>query len=326
MDRISFMPINNTTLAAILLGFLLDCVIGDPQNPYHPIRFLGFLNTMGLKLYRKIKIHSNKIQFLYGMVMTAVIVTVTYFLAMGIIVFFYSLHFAAGFVMEVLLCYFLIAAKALYQESMKVSKKLKEGQTEDARKALSYIVGRDTKNLPEEKIVKAAVETVAENLSDGVVAPLLFLFLGGVPLGFAYKAVNTLDSMIGYKNEDYFYLGKFAARIDDVVNLIPARLSALFMIIAALLTGKDIKNAVKIYKRDRYHHLSPNSAHTEAVCAGALNIELGGSSMYQGKIVEKLTIGDNNRRAVISDILSANQLMYVSGVLALLMGTVIVLC
>ena len=183
---------------------------------------------------------------------------------------------------------------------------------------LSYIVGRDTGSLNEEQIAKAAVETVAENTSDGVIAPLLFLLLGGAPLGFAYKAVNTADSMIGYKNDRYLYFGRFAARLDDLCNWIPARLSGLFMALSAFCIGLDGKNALRIYRRDRRNHASPNSAQTESACAGALNIQLAGDASYFGKTVHKPTIGDPVRRAEPEDILRAHRLLYGTSLLCLL--------
>jgi adenosylcobinamide-phosphate synthase len=318
-------PISSSTLLAILAGFLLDYILGDPQNPYHPVRFLGWMNSMGVRLYNRLQPKRNLSQFLYGALMALVIVILTYLGAAGLIKLLHGLNFWLGFAAEAVLCYFIIASKCLYTESMKIHSALSREDLTGAREILSTIVGRDTKDLGQEKIAKATVETVAENLSDGVIAPLFYLFLGGVPLGFAYKAINTLDSMVGYKNDTFMYLGKFSARLDDAVNFIPARLSALLMLVSTGLLGFDFKNALKIYARDRYNHLSPNSAHTESVCAGALNIQLGGPSNYHGKLVYKPTIGDENHKAMVSDIKSANKLMIVSSALFLVIGTAIVL-
>ncbi|MEG0895737.1 MAG: adenosylcobinamide-phosphate synthase CbiB, partial [Oscillospiraceae bacterium] len=303
---------NNTTVIAVIIGFTIDAVLGDPQNPYHPIRFVGFVISKLVALYNKLKPQKRVWQFIYGMVMAIFVVAFFYFTTFIIVKFVYSLNVFAGIIFEGILCYFIISAKALYNEGVKIYKLLSENNLESARKSLSYIVGRDTQNLNAQKIVKATIETISENLSDGGIAPLIFLLIGGAPLGMAYKAVNTLDSMVAYKNKTYQYLGKFSARLDDVVNLIPARLSALFMIFATIVCGKNVKGAVKIYIRDRHKHLSPNSAHTEAVCAGALNIQLGGASTYNGKIVEKPTIGDNIKNVEIKDIKSAIKLMYTS--------------
>jgi adenosylcobinamide-phosphate synthase len=180
-------------------------------------------------------------------------------------------------------------------------------------------VGRDTENLSASEIVKAAVETVSENLSDGVIAPLIFICIGGAPLGMAYKAINTLDSMLGYRNEDFEYFGKFAARLDDIVNLIPARVSAWLMILGSFIIGADIKGAIRIYIRDRYNHKSPNSAHTESVCAGALGLCLGGSSYYRGVLVQKPTIGDEIHEPVPKHIIAANRLMYAATIITVLL-------
>lgn len=212
-------------------------------------------------------------------------------------------------------CYQIFAARCLVGESRKVYQKLKEDDLPGARKAVSMIVGRDTENLTAEGVTKAAVETVAENTSDGVTAPLLFLLIGGAPLGFLYKAVNTMDSMLGYKNEKYLYFGRIPAKMDDVFNYIPARLTAWFMIVAAFLTGMDGKNAWKIYLRDKRKHASPNSAQSEAVCAGALDVQLAGDAVYFGKVYKKDYIGDAIRKIEPEDILRAGKLMYMTTIL-----------
>ncbi|MCL2526830.1 MAG: adenosylcobinamide-phosphate synthase CbiB [Defluviitaleaceae bacterium] len=306
------------TAIIILLAFILDCIIGDPQNPLHPIRLIGNGIYCGIKAFKKSKIKKPIGQFIAGAVLVVVIVCLSFGLTRLVVWGFYRINWWVGLVAEAVICYFLIAAKALKVESMKVYHALAAGDLQGARKSLSYIVGRETKNLNEKEIVKAAVETVAENLSDGVIAPLIFIFIGGAPLGMAYKAINTLDSMIGYRNEDYEYFGKFAARLDDVVNFIPARLSALIMILGSMLAGGDIKMAIKIYARDRRNHKSPNSAQTESVCAGALGLCLGGDSYYHGKLVHKPTIGDDVNTPVPAHIKRANRLMYVAVVITVI--------
>lgn len=317
------MFVNQITFKAIILGFLLDCALGDPQNPFHPIRFLGFLNNMGIKIYDKLNIKNHKLQFLFGIFMNLFIVSFTFLSTFLLVKILYKLNFYLGFVFEIVMSYFVIAPKCLFTESMKIYKELKNKDLPKARLYLSYIVGRDTQNLDEEKIVKATVETISENLSDGVIAPLLFLFLGGIPLAMTYKAINTLDSMVGYRNEKFMYFGKFSARLDDFANFIPARVSAIFMIIATFFLKLNYKNAIKIYFRDRYNHLSPNSAHTESVCAGALGIKLGGASIYKGKIVHKKTIGDEIRNTNLNDILLANKIMYTTTLIFILITMVI---
>lgn len=306
------------TIQIIILAFLLDCVIGDPQNPFHPIRLIGRLISLGIKVYKKTAIKSKVTSFIFGMCLSILTIAVTFFSTKMIIDLLSGVGYWFGFTAEVIICYFIISAKALKTESMKVYKYVQSVDLEKARFSLSYIVGRDTNNLTFLQIIKATIETVAENLSDGVIAPLIFVFIGGVPLGMAYKAINTLDSMVGYKNETYEYFGKFAARLDDVVNFIPARISALLMIISSLFTGGDIKMAFQIYIRDRYNHKSPNSAQTEAVCAGALGLCLGGDNYYKGILVHKPTIGDSIQKPSAEHIILANRMMYVTTVLAIL--------
>ena len=222
-----------------------------------------------------------------------------------------------AFALEVFWSFQILAAKSLKTESMRVYEALKEGELEKARKAVSMIVGRDTERLTEEGVAKAAVETVAENSSDGVVAPLIFLAVGGPVLGFFYKSVNTLDSMVGYKNDRYLYFGRFSAKLDDVLNFIPARISGLLLVTASPLAGLDVKGAWRIFKRDRKNHASPNSAQTEAAAAGALGVQLAGDAWYFGKLYKKPTIGDALRPVGYEDIRRVNRLMYAAVCLAL---------
>lgn len=235
----------------------------------------------------------------------------------------YRYAWQLGVAIESFMCYQILATKSLKTESDKVYQALSKEGLEAARKAVSMIVGRDTQELSEEGVTKAAVETVAENTSDGVIAPLFYLMIGGAAIGFFYKAVNTMDSMIGYKNEKYLYFGTAAARLDDMVNYIPARLSAWLMIIASAFTGMDWKNAIKIYRRDKRNHKSPNAAQTESVMAGALDIQLAGNAWYFGKLYEKPTIGDALRKIETQDIRRSHKLLYGTAILAvLLMGAV----
>jgi adenosylcobinamide-phosphate synthase len=236
----------------------------------------------------------------------------------GIMVVAGKIHRLLPFILEVWFIYRILATKSLKTESMKVYKKLKEGDLEGARKEISFLVGRDTQNLSESEIAKADVETIAENTADGVIAPLFFIALGGAPLGFAYKAVNTLDSMVAYRNDELIHIGHASAKLDDFCNFIPARLAAVMMILASAILRFDVNGAIRIFKRDRFNHLSPNSAQTEAVAAGALNIQLGGTHDYFGKPVEKPTIGDNIRPVEYEDIRRTNQLLYVSATLSLI--------
>jgi len=307
----------------IFVAFILDCIIGDPQNPFHPMRVIGNGISLGVTVYKKAKVKSPGIQFFMGMVLALIIVGLSYSITRLVIWGFYRMNYWIGLTCETVICYFLIAARALKDESMKVYRSLYAANIEDARRDLSFIVGRDTQNLSVSGIVKAAVETVAENLSDGVIAPLIFIFIGGAPLGMAYKAINTLDSMIGYKNAEFEYFGKFAARLDDAANIIPSRVSAMLMIMGSVFTGTDIKRAAKIFVRDRYNHKSPNSGQTESVCAGALGLCLGGDNYYQGVLVHKPTIGDDIYEPVPEHIIIANRLMYAAAIIAVILLTAV---
>lgn len=294
----------------VSLGFLLDLCIGDPHFLPHPIRLIGWLIEKGEKLTRQILPKTKGGELYGGAIMAIVVCLICLATALLILWGAYLIHPILFMVVHTIFCYQILAVKSLKNESMKVAHGFLENDIEKARFAVSMIVGRDTQALSEEGIIKATVETVAENTSDGTVAPLLFMAIGGAPLGFLYKAVNTMDSMIGYKNDRYLYFGRCAARLDDVLNFIPARLAGFFMIGAAFLTGLDYKNAIKIFIRDRRNHASPNSAQTEAVCAGALQIMLAGDAVYFGKLYEKKTIGDDIRPVVAGDINLACRLLY----------------
>ncbi|MBP3761104.1 MAG: cobalamin biosynthesis protein CobD [Ruminococcus sp.] len=294
-------------------GFILDTIIGDPYSLPHPIRLIGNLISGLEKLIRKN--FGNLKAGGFFLVITVLVLSCG--IPLIILVLAYRISAVLGIIAESIMCFYLIAAKCLKDESMKVYKKLENNDTEGARKAVSMIVGRDTDKLDKYGIIRAAVETVAENTSDGVTAPIIYMSLGGAELGFFYKAVNTMDSMIGYKNEKYKDLGYFAARLDDFMNYIPSRFTAVLMIVSSFILGYDYKNAYKIWKRDRRKHASPNSAQTEAVCAGALNIRLAGDAYYFGQLHKKDYIGDNIREIENDDIKSANKLMYMTTILTL---------
>ena len=304
-------------LAVCLTGCILDVVFGDPHWLYHPVRLIGALIAKCEQICRQI---ANEIK-------TAAVDRRRCALCRcpacfhggpaGMLYLAAKIHPLLSFALESFWCYQILAARSLQTESMKVYRELKKQDLPAARRAVSMIVGRDTDSLDAEGVTKAAVETVAENTSDGVIAPLLFLLIGGAPLGFAYKAVNTMDSMLGYKEETYLYIGRTAAKADDAVNYIPARISALLMIIGAFLCGMDGKQAWKIFLRDRRKHASPNSAQTESVCAGALRIQLAGDACYFGKRYKKETIGDPLRSVEAEDIRRAVRLMYATEILTL---------
>lgn len=307
-----------SVLFACVAGFLLDLVFGDPVWLYHPVRLIGALIGTLETCCRRLCGESGRKLLLAGgalwLVVLAVSAGVPFLLlrAAGLV------HPYLRFLLESFWCYQILAVKSLKVESMKVYAELKKGDLPSSRRAVSMIVGRDTEMLDETGVAKAAVETVAENTSDGAVAPMLFLLLGGAPLGFAYKAVNTMDSMLGYKDEKYLYIGRVAAKADDMFNYLPARISALLMTAAAFLTGMDGKQAWKIFRRDRYNHASPNSAQTEAVCAGALRIQLAGDAYYFGKRYPKKTIGDPLQEVTPEAIPKAVRLLYGTAVLAML--------
>lgn len=305
------------SLTALVLGFLLDLCLGDPHWLPHPIRLIGWAITRLERLSRRLFPKTPKGEFAAGIFMCLMVLVVSAGVPLGIL----ALCSLAGdwlvLIAETIMAYQILAAKSLKVESMKVYAQLKKGDLPAARKAVSMIVGRDTQNLTVEQVTKAAVETVAENTSDGEIAPLLFLAIGGAPLGFFYKAVNTMDSMVGYQNETYRYFGCFAAKLDDVMNYLPARISALLMIASAWLCRFDAKGAARIWRRDRRRHASPNSAQTEAVCAGALGLQLAGDAYYFGELHRKPTIGDAVRRAQPEDIPRANRLLMASAWLGL---------
>ena len=311
------------SLAACIGGFCLDFLFGDPVWLYHPVRIMGNLISLLEKAVRKISRNSNSGLLIGGAVLWVIVVILFMGIPDGVLEILKSKNEIAAFLLEMFWCYQLLAAKSLKTESMKVYKKLKESDLEGARKAVSMIVGRDTANLDCEGVIKATVETIAENTSDGVIAPLFYMLIGGAPLGMLYKAINTMDSMLGYKDEKYLYIGRIAAKMDDVVNYIPARISAIMMVLASFLCGLDWKNGWKIFLRDRYNHSSPNSAQTEAVCAGALDIQLAGDAWYFGKLYKKPYIGEPIRSIRIEDICQTNRLMYVTAIVTMIIfGTI----
>lgn len=322
------------SIVALLIGFALDLLLGDPHWLPHPVRFIGSLNVKLEKILRKrgIKIPANdkslkesikrnhfntNSEIFLGGIFVLVVLFLSTVIPLIILLLAEAVHPYVRLLIESIMCYQLLATKSLKDESMKVYKELKNKDIIAARKAVSMIVGRDTDQLNEAGVAKAAVETVAENTSDGIIAPMLFMAMGGAVFGFIYKAANTMDSMVGYKNDNYLYFGRVAAKLDDVLNFIPARISAFLMIIASFLLGLDGKHAYKIFKRDRFNHASPNSAQTESVCAGALGVELAGDAYYFGKLYKKKTIGDVKREITFEDIKTANRLLYVTAFLCI---------
>lgn len=305
------------TLGALVLGFILDLLIGDPHFLYHPIRLVGNLISVTEKGLRKIFPKTEKGELTAGVFLVLIVTGISTAVPCLLLYGARRLNPWLYFAVQTVTCYQLLATRSLKDESMKVCDRLKAEDLPGARYAVSMIVGRDTQVLDETGVTKAAVETVAENTSDGIIAPMLFLAIGGAGLGYFYKSINTMDSMVGYKNEKYLYFGRAAAKLDDVVNFLPSRISALLMIAACTFTGLDRKNAFRIWKRDRFNHASPNSAQTEAVMAGALGVQLAGDAWYFGTFCKKKTIGDAIRPVEYEDIRRANRLLYGTAVLAL---------
>lgn len=301
----------------LAIGYILDLIIGDPNNPLHPVRGIGYAASKFENIFRAFLRKNLK---LAGLLVWILIVGLTFIITFEIIKVARFLNIYFGTILDGILIYFCIASKGLVVEGYNVIKFLLKDDLVGARKQLSYIVGRDTGSLSKEGVIKAVVETVAENMADGIIAPLIYAGILGAPLAFAYKAVNTLDSMFGYKNDKYIEFGYFPAKLDDVFNYIPARITGVLIILSSLILGYDYKNSLKIYKRDRYNHTSPNSAHPEAAMAGALGVELGGANYYFGKLVEKPTIGDKSKEIEINDVNKTAKVLYLASFIGFLIA------
>ena len=300
----------------IWIAYVLDLIFGDPQNIVHPVQVIGKIISAGEKVLLR-----KKYKFLAGAVLNIFTVSITYTLmyliskSVKISVFF--------MIIEIYLMYTIFSINSLAREGNRVYRILKEGDIEKARKDLSYLVSRDTEMMDEKMIIRSTMETISENTVDGIVAPMFYMFLGGMPLAMAYKAINTLDSMVGYKNEKYMDFGKFSAKVDDVANFIPARITGILIVLASMILGYDYKNSLKIFIRDRKNHSSPNSAHSEASVAGALGVQFGGKVSYFGKEIDKPTIGDKTKEFELEDIRKNIRIMYVTSFLSLVMFSVI---
>ena len=307
-----------SSLCALILGFFLDLLIGDPHGIPHPVVYIGKLIDVTEKGMRKMFPKTVRGENFAGAAVWLIVVTVSAGIPLLVLHLAYGANCWLGLLLETILCAQILATKSLKTESMKVYQALQTGDLSKARYAVSMIVGRDTQYLDEAGVTRAAVETVAENTSDGIIAPMLFLAIGGAPLGLFYKAVNTMDSMLGYVEMPYKNVGLVPAKMDDVFNYIPARISAFLMLAAGGFLGMDVKNGWKIFKRDRYNHSSPNSAQTESVCAGLLGLRLAGDAWYHGVLHKKKFIGDPIRQIVPEDIPLACRLLYVTAFLGLL--------
>ena len=307
---------------AVMLGFALDALLGDPKWFPHPVCAVGKLISCMEKLLRRLFPPRKGAMIFAGVVLWIVVCGVSFAVPFLVLRFLARINFWLGFAANSILCWLIFARKSLSEAGQHVYRAVKES-VEEGRKAVAWYVGRDTAALSEEGVIKAAVETIAENLTDGVVSPLIYMLIGGAPLALTYKAINTMDSMLGYKNEKYLYFGRAAAKLDDVANYIPSRLAALLWIMAAAFTRNDAKGAWRIWRRDRRRHASPNSAQTESACAGALGVQLAGPAYYFGEYYAKPTIGDPLRPIEPEDILRADRMMYVASGFALAFGCAI---
>jgi len=308
-----------TLIYIIVAGFALDLIFGDPRDIPHPICLIGKVIS-ALELFVRKYFPDSRAGLLCGGIFIVIVVCLFSFLLPAVILLICLKISPWLFIaVEAFMCFQIFAAKSLKDAALLVYEGLKSDDIKEAREKVGWIVGRETAALTGDECAKAAIETVAENTSDGIIAPMLYMFIGGAPLAFLYKGINTMDSMIGYKNEKYLYLGRCAAKLDDVANFIPARISGLIMIAASFFAGLDWRQALFTFKRDRYNHLSPNSAMTESAAAGALHLQLGGDHYYFGELVHKDTIGDDLKKVEPEDICRMNRLMYMTAILALLL-------
>ena len=303
---------------ALGLGFCLDLIFGDPHAIPHPVVFIGKLISLLERLFRRLLPKTTNGEHIAGALVWLFTAAISTALPFGLLYACHSISPWLRTAVEAIMCWQILAVKSLNDETMKVYYALSRQDLPGARTAVSMIVGRDTQFLDADGVTRAAVETVAENTSDGVIAPLFYLALGGAPLGFLYKAVNTMDSMLGYIEMPYKNVGLIPAKMDDVFNFIPARLCALLMLVSGWILKLDVKNGWKIFRRDRFNHASPNSAQTESVCAGLLGVQLAGDAVYHGVLHKKPYIGDPLRPIEPEDIPRICCLLYATAVLSLL--------
>ena len=311
-----------TLVIKIWIAYVLDLIFGDPQNIIHPVQIIGKMINIGEKslLGKKYK-SDRKYKFFAGMILNITVISLTY--GITYLIRRTSENSIIFTVAEIYLMYTVFSINSLAREGNRVYNILKEGNIERARKDLSYLVSRDTETMDEKMIIRSTMETISENTVDGIVAPMMYMFLGGLPLSMTYKAINTLDSMVGYKNEKYMDFGKFSAKLDDVANFIPARITGILIVIASMILGYDYKNSLKIFIRDRKNHSSPNSGHAEAGVAGALGVQFGGKVSYFGKEVDKPVIGDKIKDFELEDIKKNIKIMYAASFLSLVVFSVI---
>jgi adenosylcobinamide-phosphate synthase len=300
----------------LFVAIIIDLLIGDPRYIPHPVVIIGALISWLEDIFIKIA-SSDKEKLITGILLSLIVSSLSYLTIFYLIKFAYILNYYVGIFFEIILLTTTIAIKSLADAGNKVYNYLLKGDINSARRAVGEIVGRDTDRMEENEIVRASIETIAENTSDGIIAPVFYYLLGGVPLAMTYKAINTMDSMLGYRNERYLFFGRASARLDDIFNFIPARLTGILLIIAALFVGKDWKNAFKIMLRDARKHPSPNGGYTEASVAGALGVRLGGVNYYQGKKNSRAYMGDDIQGLKRDDIKTVISLMYISIIIML---------
>ncbi|WP_350342821.1 adenosylcobinamide-phosphate synthase CbiB [Proteinivorax tanatarense] len=309
-------------MGSLWIAFVLDIFIGDPYWFYHPVRIMGKYIVVFEQTTRKFVTSKEGLK-IAGIFLTISTILLTYIISIFIVRGSAAINFYFYIFINIVLLWTAIAPKSLMMESMKVYYALKDKNINQARLYLSYIVGRDTTQLTEEEIAKGAIETVAENLSDGVIAPILYAFIGGAPLALTYKGINTLDSMVGYNNDKYKFFGWASAKTDDIANYLPARLTGVLIFLASILLKRDAKNSWRIMVRDNSSHLSPNAGFPEAAAAGALGIKLGGPCYYGNNLVKKPSMGDSLKSIEVYDIKRMNVLMYTSTFLMLIILTTI---
>lgn len=305
---------------AVLIGFILDILLGDPEWMPHPVVLMGKAISALEKRLRAILPQTAQGEKTGGIILAVSLPVGTLIISGGLCWICWQIHPLLGLALQSFWCWQALAMRCLAKESKNVWRCLKNQGLDAARKAVARIVGRDTAALSEQGVIRAAVETVAENFSDGVLAPMLYMLIGGAPLALTYKSINTMDSMVGYKNDRYLYFGRAAAKLDDAANFIPSRIAALLWIIASPLAGGSIRGSWRIWHRDRHNHASPNSAQTESACAGSLGVQLAGPASYFEKRVEKPYIGDALREIEPDDILRTNRIMVAASLLGLIIG------
>ena len=306
-----------SSMIVAVVAFLIDALIGDPRSKFHPVVLIGNLISALEKILRR-DFDNPTTKIFKGGILVCLVVTINFFVSFGIETLTENLpSLVVQIFIQALVLSFMISPRSLADAGREIYFLLAEENLVRAREKVGWIVGRDTQNLNEAEVARATVETVAENTVDGIISPLFYFVVGGLPLAVAYRAINTMDSMLGYKNEKYFYFGRVAARLDDIANFIPARLTGILFIGAAIVLNLDYKNAFQMMKRDAQKHPSPNGGWAEATVAGALNIRLGGTNYYFGEPHFRAYMGEPNESLEAAHIIGAIRMMYTATILFL---------